>query len=86
MKKIKTITTEEIKNIEKWGKGSLYEAYNKPSIYKKQIWEDICNRPNTYGHFVRSCNCNFFTVAYWTKDDKFVIVYPTREEVYEIVY
>lgn len=80
---MRTITRKEVNEMYKYAKGSLYSAYDCPSSTKRAIWNDIIHRDG-YDFTVRSRNCFMFTVMYKTYDGHLVIVFPTREEVYEI--
>ena len=84
---MKTITTSEVDNLYKWAKGDLYTAYNNPSAAKRSIWERIRWEVIDNGGsdlVVRSRNCMIFTAMYKV-NNKLVVIYPTRREVYQIV-
>jgi len=68
----------------KWSnKGSIYEAYGKPSATKVAIYESIKRRAlETEGYNkdlrVTSANCYFFSTIYsYTNDEGTFIVYDT---------
>ena len=46
---------------------SLYDVYEKPSVYKKCAWNEIkndCQAVGGYGLTVTGYNCNFFSTAF----------------------
>ncbi len=68
----------------KWSnKGSIYEAYGKPSATKISVWESIARRAletEGYNKDLRctSANCYFFSTIYsYTRPDGLFIVYDT---------
>ena len=83
---MKTITRAQVEEMYHWSKGSIHKAYSKPSAKKVAIYNGIANRPEAYRVTVRSRNCHMFTAMYENKEGTtLTIVYPTREEVYQIV-
>lgn len=53
-------------NIEK----SLYDVYDRPSVYKENAWYDIesdCKNVHGYGLTVTGYNCNFFSTAFFVR-------------------
>ena len=84
---MKKITIADVNEMYKWAKGDLYNAYANPSVAKREIWEHIRREVIDNGGsdlVVRSRNCMIFTAMYKI-DNKLVVIYPTRREVYEIV-
>lgn len=68
----------------KWSnKGSIYEAYGKPSSAKISAWESIARRAlgtEGYNKDLRctSASCYFFSTIYsYTREDGTFIVYDT---------
>ena len=46
---------------------SLYDVYEKPSVYKENAWHEIesdCKAVGGYGLTVTGYNCNFFSTAF----------------------
>lgn len=83
---MKTITRAQVEEMYYWSKGSIYDAYGKPSPTKVAIYNGIANRPEAYRVTVRSRNGYVFTAMYENKEGTaLTIVYPTHEEVYQIV-
>lgn len=69
---------------DKWSnKGSIYEAYGRPSATKVAVWNDIVQRAaNTqgYNHDIRVTSCNtyrFSTMYSYTNDEGTFIIYDT---------
>lgn len=67
----------------------LYQAYNKPSEYKKEAWDDCkrwCREMGGYGLKITSSNCHKFSAAFKCKihsyDTEEVIVYITKDFFY----
>ena len=84
---MKTITINIVNDMYKWSKGSLFEAYDKPSMEKISSWrklQDKMTHNNGRDLVVRSRNCFKYT-AIWSTDSRLYIEYPGRTEEYEIV-
>lgn len=69
----------------KWSnKGSIYEAYGKPSATKVKAWKDIEARAKAtagYDDNLRVCSRNgycFSTIYSYTTDEATFIVYDTK--------
>ena len=63
-------TNEKI--IESHTETNLYDVYGRPSVYKKQAWNDIendCKNVHGYGLHVTSYNVNFFSTAFYARLD-----------------
>lgn len=70
---------------------SLYDAYQKPSGYKTEAYEDCLYEFNSYGiHGVRitGYSCHSFSIAGRIKDEegKYWIYYRTKNNKYLIPY
>ena len=51
---------------------SLYDVYGRPSVYKKQAWDEIerdCQAVGGHGLTVTGYNCNFFFTAFYVRLD-----------------
>ena len=51
---------------------SLYDVYGRPSVYKKQAWNEIesdCQAVGGHGLTVTGYNCNFFSTAFYVRLD-----------------
>lgn len=83
---MKTVTVNAVNEMYKWAKGDLFDAYNRPSMYKISAWRRIQDRMTHSGGrdlVVRSRNCHVYT-AMWRTDSQLFIKYPNRTEVYQI--
>ena len=71
----------------------LMDCYNKPSLYKKMIWDGWLKwasmLPGSCQLGVNSYNCNFFTIGglWCTEDGKKYVMYITKSrcEIREVL-
>lgn len=62
-----TITYTEQKIIDNHIENSLYDVYERPSVYKENAWDEIesdCKAVHGYGLHVTGYNCSFFSTAF----------------------
>ena len=82
---------EELAHMTRWEYRNIWEAYDRPSRTKEEIWEDWKNWFNSFDNsalWVQSRNTNQFTIAgYININDKVYNVYITkcRQELYPVI-